>query len=683
MAVDRRSFIKKLCMTNTLCAASIAKTAVLAWTAFAALMPRCLSSAIPQDELKVSTLGFDPVDSTRFIRKALASGVRRIILDRQDGPWVSMPLRLGSNTELVLEPEVVLLAKRGEYRGKRDSLMEIQGATNVILRGGIGSTLRMWRCDYVAPPYEKAQWRAALRITHSRNVCVEGLRMEQSGGDGITIGRGSENITVRGCTCDGNHRQGISLTDGENILIEDTILSNTGGTNPQAGIDIEPDLNYERLVNISLRNCLSRGNVGNGFELYLGKLDDTSKPISVSFENCRSEGSLCGAAIHGGFSKEAHFGRGTVRFSNCVFAESRDCGIRITSVPSNSYSVSFSGCVITNSPPQGKGQDVKLCSTRLAQGPCDCVDFGDLTIFQYANREWFLSIMQALGPSPEHLSGHVTIVRPNGTRFTETINSEWAKRNMPEVGDGLPLPQKMTAWPTADSIEVVDTTPGKSVRLSNVLLVFGAPYVKYAFFVANPGEEVRFKARHVSSVPGRILGKAPILVRTATDDSKGKSIQLPNVGFDSGDIVFKASVAGFHVMSVPNCGARFLLEESTAPVAIDLSAVNVSVAPEDVAAGFPLWFDVPQNGDAVIFAGGDLNNRFAAMLHDTLDKIICTRDEIRHSTLFRVPYARLGGLWRMDFKPAARPNFNRVSIDAFGVPLFCFLSNQKYWQTRK
>ena len=93
------------------------------------------------------------------------------------------------------------------------------------------------------------------------------------------------------------------------------------------------------------------------------------------------------------------------------------------------------------------------------------MDFGELTIFQSANREWFLSIMQALGPSPEHLSGHVTIAKPDGTRFTETVNSEWAKRNMPEVGDGLPLPQKMTAWPTADSIKVVDTTPGKSVRL--------------------------------------------------------------------------------------------------------------------------------------------------------------------------------------------------------------------------
>ena len=191
------------------------------------------------DSVKVSDFGYDAADSTDFIRAALTSGARRVTLDRQAGPWYTLPLKMPSNVELVLEPGVELVAKRGEYKGLRDYLLELPYCTNVTVRGGAGSTLRMWKRDYQGPDYKHGEWRYALRIHNAVNVLVEGLRIVESGGDGIGVT--GENITIRNCVCDSNHRQGMSIFSVKNLLVENCVFSNTSGTPPQAGVDIEPD----------------------------------------------------------------------------------------------------------------------------------------------------------------------------------------------------------------------------------------------------------------------------------------------------------------------------------------------------------------------------------------------------------------------------------------------------------
>ena len=227
------------------------------------------------ETVKVSDFGFDPSDSTEFIKKALASGAKKVILDKQAGPWYTLPLKMPSNIEFILEPSVELVAKRGEFRGKRDYLLELPAVTNVILRGGEGSTLRMWKSDYQKPPYVHSEWRYALRIAKGcKNILVENLRMVQSGGDGIGVS--GTDITIRNCVCDDNHRQGMSVFSVENLLVENCVFSNTRGTPPQAGVDIEPDRAREILKNVVFRNCVSFGNAGIGFEMYLAQLNSNS-----------------------------------------------------------------------------------------------------------------------------------------------------------------------------------------------------------------------------------------------------------------------------------------------------------------------------------------------------------------------------------------------------------------------
>ena len=125
-------------------------------------------SASAAEGVKISSeFGYDPEDSTRFIQAALDSKHPKIILDRQAGPWYTLPLKGRSNKELVLEPGVELVAKRGAFLKRRDYLFELSCVTNFTLRGGEGSAFRMWKEDYRKPPCEPGEWRYALRIVYS------------------------------------------------------------------------------------------------------------------------------------------------------------------------------------------------------------------------------------------------------------------------------------------------------------------------------------------------------------------------------------------------------------------------------------------------------------------------------------------------------------------------------------
>ena len=49
-------------------------------------------------------------------------------------------------------------------------------------------------------------------------------------------------MVIRDVVCDRNYRLGIAVINVENLLVENCVLENSAGTDPQAGIDLEPDL---------------------------------------------------------------------------------------------------------------------------------------------------------------------------------------------------------------------------------------------------------------------------------------------------------------------------------------------------------------------------------------------------------------------------------------------------------
>ncbi|MBL7224432.1 MAG: right-handed parallel beta-helix repeat-containing protein [Candidatus Brocadiae bacterium] len=263
--------------------------------------------------------GFDAEDSTAAIQGAIDSRAPAVLIPNMGKDWiVSQTIRLRSNQRVLLQRGAVVAAMKGKFLGRGEALFLAENRQNVYLYG-YGATLRMRKADYTEPPYQKAEWRHALSLRGCTRVQVHGLTLAESGGDGIYIGttkehRACRQVLIKDVTCDGNHRQGISVISADGLLIDSCRLLNTKGTAPQAGIDLEPNRPNEHLANVVIRNCVVEGNAGPGIYAYLAHLDRTSWPLSVRVEDCTVR--ACGSFGIGGGALGDDGPRGYITFSD-------------------------------------------------------------------------------------------------------------------------------------------------------------------------------------------------------------------------------------------------------------------------------------------------------------------------------------------------------------------------------
>ena len=629
-------------------------------------------SAVEAESVKVSDFGYDPEDSTRFIQQALDSGARTVVLDRQKGPWNTLTVYLRSNTEFVVEPGVELVAKRGAFKGQRDYLFVVDGVTNATIRGGAGSAFRMWKQDYQGPDYVRSEWRYALRITRSAHILVEGLRLCDSGGDGIGVA--GTDITIRKCVCDNNHRQGISVFNVDGLLIEDTVLSNTKGTPPEAGIDFEPDTDGSRLSNVVMRNCLFENNTGTGIELYLVQLQDSTRPVSMRFENCRTVGNRNSMSLNPGPRAGRHV-RGKVEFVGCSFESPRNSGLCVNNKTTDAFDVSFSGCTVSNVPKTSVSFSVRGDDW---PGPPDGIDLGDLTVFLNEDKPWFRLARQGFGPPAGRIAGRVTVVSPKGTHV-ENLDADWVKANMPAINGGArPMPR--VAFPAAKDVIVVDAKPGELVDLAKTATVQRDR--RYVFFAEKAGE-IRFVARQI--VPGgkrKAPTKKPLTVRALrADGTWGAAVSLPMPAAESQEITFKTPKRGFYVLTVPGkTRTRFLMEKSSAPVAIAVDEGGARIVPAKRAQSVSLWAFAPKDRSFQAILGGSDTDRFACTVTDPTGKIGFRDEMVDDRQIVNLDGAGAAGLWRLDFAKAKGAQFEFVDVDVSGIQGALFLSTEKYWK---
>ncbi len=629
--------------------------------------------------VKVSDFGYDPEDSTRFLLQALESGAEKIILDRQAGPWITLPLKMRSNTELVFEPGVELLAKRGEYKALRDYLLELPYCTNVTIRGGAGSTMRMWKKDYQGPDYKHGEWRYALRIFHCVNVLVEGLTIVESGGDGIGVT--GKDITIRKCVCDRNHRQGISVFSVENLLIEDCVLSNTSGTAPQSGIDFEPDHANEMLKNVVMRNCLSINNKGDGYQFYLGQLNAKSEDISVTLENCRSVGNSTGTWLDLGVGRhQAAPPKGVIRYVNCTFERSKGNGIAVLGKPAGSVLAKFENCSIVNAATNGTSAAMQIGSAaRFDQPVTDDIRFDNLAIRLDDGRAWLECKRSSLTPEKVgNITGTARIVRNGGAEETVAFDQAWAEKWMkPKADKPLPPRRQMTkeVW---NGAKILDGVPGQAVALSRIWFPYGAKYVFYApakgtvtFAARTRPSRARDADRYgEASLKGAVKIKAVCGGGKYTCDAPGR---------DGGEIAVKLAAAGFYELAAKVSGGDFALESTFVPVAVDTRNGNVTMLFDD-GRNAPFWFDAPASGTIVMVRGGTYSGSCANVAFtDAAGKPAAqvTADGDWHAVY--APEGKAGGLWKMEFSRINGKPYSFYAMDMAAQPGLFFLSPEKTW----
>lgn len=261
--------------------------------------------------VRASDFGFDPVDATPALTAALDSGADVVIIDNVGQDWITRPLWINrDNVTVILEDGVTLRGLAGGFPDTRDGIWRIHGRTNVKLIG-YGATCVMNKPEYTG------EWRAIVRMGTSEAITVEGLVLRSAPGDGLIIGAGSKNITVRNVVCDDNKRNAISVIYADGLLIEGCALINTAGTAPEAGIDIEPDTGTQIVKDVVIRDTVFAGNRKYSFEINLMRYTATSTPASVLVERCYM-GPTADAVVHvqPGTKGPAS---GSVVFRDCVF----------------------------------------------------------------------------------------------------------------------------------------------------------------------------------------------------------------------------------------------------------------------------------------------------------------------------------------------------------------------------
>ena len=622
--------------------------------------------------VKVSDFGFDPEDSTEIVQKALDSGAARVVFDHAAGPYIVRPLFVRSNTEVVFEEGVEVLAKKDEFHGKFDALVTLSRATNVVLRGlGSGAVLKMHIKDYQSSAYSRGEWRHAVNLLSVSDVTIDNLTLADSGGDGIYVGAKPSsvpcrNVTIRRCVCDNNNRQGISVISVDGLLVERTTMKNTHGTSPMAGIDFEPNSAAQKLKNIVMRDCLTENNSGGGYYLYAGKFDANTEPISIRLDNCRSSGDRS-AGLRLCFAESPRGTRpvgGSFVAKGCTFSGSRGNGVRISNKPLGTMPVTLEGCSIDNR--GAKLPSVSLVTSNRQIPPTDGVAFRGVKVVR-DDANWFsASQMPWSSKRMESVGGTVELQIGDARPKTVALDDKWRSGVFPVSNEHFALDNVPFSEKTP--VRVVDTRPGERVALSRVALRFACEAFVYA---AKPGP-VTFSACLKKVNNGGCKGNSSFVVR---DMSGNKVATLPGPGAGMSDRVFVAPATGFYRVSCFVSPHAVVFGECDAPIGF--------VPPK---AGFDLyksvgdlWFTHTSRGDATFFCGGTGEPADIALFGPDGDERGRWKSQ-RDWGFKRIAPGDPKGLWRVHLShPKGHGHWEDTELDLAGVPAVFFLSKDKFW----
>jgi len=153
----------------------------------------------------------------------------------------------------------------------------------------------------------KGEWGMGIFIQGAKNIQILNPKISDCWGDGIVIGKGnngSRNIKITNANIDNCRRNGISICDGYNIEIRNPIISNTQGTMPMCGIDIELDDNKAIIDKILIINPITFNNSSAGILIHLANLPgEAKKNVGIRIENHLDNSSDKGLLL-GGYKEQ-------------------------------------------------------------------------------------------------------------------------------------------------------------------------------------------------------------------------------------------------------------------------------------------------------------------------------------------------------------------------------------------
>jgi hypothetical protein len=176
-------------------------------------------------------------------------------------------INMRSHTRLELAPLAQLIAIPNS--SDRSYVIKAWRVSNVEIAGG---TIVGERIRHVG---DTGEWGMGIDVLGSSLVNLHDLKVADCWGDGVYVGAigsaghatVSSDVTINHVVSTDNRRQGLSIGPVQRVYVVNSTFSNSNGTAPQAGIDIEP-MTQGLSQNIRVEDSTMTGNFGNGVELH-------------------------------------------------------------------------------------------------------------------------------------------------------------------------------------------------------------------------------------------------------------------------------------------------------------------------------------------------------------------------------------------------------------------------------
>lgn len=240
-----------------------------------------------ESEISITSFGAkgnDKNDDTRTIQKTIDS------INNKTGGTVYFPkgtyyidtiksLKLKDNITLKFGKGSVLRAIPNNSANYK--IISIEDVKNVKITG-LGKIYG----DRKQHTGKKGEWGFGVSIRGSNNIHIENIQIYDCWGDGVYVGSTnkqnySRDILIKKVIIKNNRRQGITVISARNLSIIDSTITDTKGTAPESGIDIEPNEPNEYLENIKIVNLSTKNNIGFGVQVYLKNLKGSNNKISI------------------------------------------------------------------------------------------------------------------------------------------------------------------------------------------------------------------------------------------------------------------------------------------------------------------------------------------------------------------------------------------------------------------
>jgi parallel beta-helix repeat protein len=211
--------------------------------------------------------GDGTTDDTANFKTAVDTGLSLFV---PDGTYIidaghndnTKGIYLKNNQHIQLSRNAVIKVKTNALDSYE--LIRFDGVSNASISGG---TLLGDRTTHTGGTGE---YGMLIYIYDSQNITVSDMIIKDAWGDGIYLGGATEgeepiNINIHNVRVDNCRRNNMSITAVIGMNVSDSYFTNANGTEPQSGIDIEPNAEQGITTDINMTNIVCSGNTSQGF----------------------------------------------------------------------------------------------------------------------------------------------------------------------------------------------------------------------------------------------------------------------------------------------------------------------------------------------------------------------------------------------------------------------------------